>query len=115
MAGASATRTTPACEDQHVSAQLRDVESRLVRTHSDGTPPSEDRVRRTVAAVEARFADAHVRTFLPILVERAARVELERPAEPFAGRRPAAGAATDIPTQAARGDSVPRGVPLRVP
>ena len=65
-------------EDPHVSAQLRAVESRLVSSYAGHSSDGEDWVRRTIATVEARFAEARVRTFVPILVERAARAELER-------------------------------------
>jgi hypothetical protein len=78
MASSSSTMTRVANENLQVSAQLRDVTSRLVGAYGDGTSHGDDRVRRTVADIEARFADARVRTFLPLLIERAARAELAR-------------------------------------
>lgn len=78
MASTSGTRTRAANEDLQVSTQMRDVTSRLVKAFGDGSGEGEDRIRRTVATIEARFGDARVRTFLPILIERAARVELGR-------------------------------------
>jgi hypothetical protein len=36
-----------------------------------------DQVTRVIASVRDRFADARIRSFLPILVERAARQELD--------------------------------------
>ena len=63
-------------EDRHVSQQLREVESRLLERYARGDQLNEDRVRRTFEAVRARFTDARVRTYVPILVERAVRAEL---------------------------------------
>jgi hypothetical protein len=63
-------------EDRHVSQQLREVESRLLDRYARGDELNEDRVRRTFEAVRARFTDARVRTYVPILVERAVRAEL---------------------------------------
>jgi hypothetical protein len=65
-------------EDRQVTQQLRDVESRLLQryAHTDTLP--EERVRRTFETVQARFTDARVRTYVPILVERAVRAELGR-------------------------------------
>lgn len=78
MASSSSTMTRVADENLQVSAKLRDVTSRLVGAYGDGTSHGDDQVRQTIAAIEARFADARVRTFLPILIERAARAELTR-------------------------------------
>lgn len=63
-------------EDRQVCQQLRDVESRLLQhyAHTDTLP--EQRVRQTFEAVQARFTDARVRTYVPILVERAVHAEL---------------------------------------
>ncbi len=76
MAGASVSSVRVHGEDLQVSAQLRDVESRLVSLYA--AEDGEERVRQVVAANRARFADARVRTFVPILVERAVRAELDR-------------------------------------
>jgi hypothetical protein len=62
-------------EDPQVSAQLRDVESRLVDLYA--AEDGEERVRQAMATNRARFADARVRTFVPILVERAVRAEMD--------------------------------------
>jgi hypothetical protein len=75
MAGASTSAVRVHDEDLQVSAQLRDVESRLVHLYAAGD--GEERVRQAVATNRARFADARVRTFVPILVERAVRAELD--------------------------------------
>jgi hypothetical protein len=76
MTASSAPRQTD--EDRHLTQQLHEVESRLLEryAHSDELP--EAQVRRTFEAVQARFTDARVRTYVPILVERAVRAELGR-------------------------------------
>jgi hypothetical protein len=66
-------------EDPQLDQQLREVESRLVARYEPGGRYSEDHIRKTVASLRARFAEARVRTFVPILVERAARAELGAP------------------------------------
>lgn len=63
-------------EERHIDAQLRELEDRLVDHYGGGDDQRVRRVRSVVAAAIARFADARVRKFVPILVERAARVEL---------------------------------------
>lgn len=105
MASTSGKRTRATNEDLQVSTQLRDVTSRLVKSFGDGTGDGENRIRRTVATIEARFGDARVRTFLPILIERAARAELGRDPMPAARATPPMG----------QMEETPRGVPLRVP
>jgi hypothetical protein len=57
-------------EERQLQQQLAELESRLLAQYV------ENRVRATLERVRARFAGARVRTFLPILVERAARREL---------------------------------------
>jgi hypothetical protein len=63
-------------EDRTINQQLDDVERRLVAQYAGQRSMPEDRVRGVVHAVRARFVHARVRTYLPILVERAARAEL---------------------------------------
>ena len=77
MAGSSAPTARFRDEDLQVSTQLRDVESRLVSYYAAQHRHSPERVRHAVATNRDRFAHARVRTFVPILVERAARAELE--------------------------------------
>jgi hypothetical protein len=62
-------------EERQVEQQLADLESRLVAQYAD-QGVNEGRVRAIVEQVRSRFANARVRTFVPILVERAARQEL---------------------------------------
>lgn len=63
-------------EDRKINQQLDEVEQRLIAQYTGKQRVSEDHVRSTVRTVRARFADARVRTYLPILVERAARSQL---------------------------------------
>jgi hypothetical protein len=62
-------------EERQVEQQLADLESRLVAQYAD-RGINEGRVRAIVEQVRSRFVNARVRTFVPILVERAARQEL---------------------------------------
>ena len=62
-------------EERQVEQQLVDLESRLVAQYGD-QGVNEGRVRAIVEQVRDRFANARIRTFVPILVERAARQEL---------------------------------------
>jgi hypothetical protein len=62
-------------EERQVEQQLADLESRLVAQYAD-QGVNEGRVRAIVEQVRSRFVNARVRTFVPILVERAARQEL---------------------------------------
>jgi hypothetical protein len=62
-------------EERQLQQQLAELESRLLAQYVD-QGVSENRVRAALERVRERFAGARVRTFLPILVERAARREL---------------------------------------
>jgi hypothetical protein len=62
-------------EERQLQQQLAELESRLLAQYVD-QGVNENRVRATLERVRASFAGARVRTFLPILVERAARREL---------------------------------------
>ena len=62
-------------EERQIEQQLVDLESRLVAQYG-GQGVNEGRVRAIVEQVRSRFANARIRTFVPILVERAARQEL---------------------------------------
>ncbi|WAL63228.1 hypothetical protein ORV05_19560 [Amycolatopsis cynarae] len=71
------TDTAPGRTGTHpLDAQFHAVERRLVR---ELRLPAE-KVHELVAAERARFADARVQTFVPILVERAVRTHLSDPA-----------------------------------
>jgi hypothetical protein len=63
-------------EARQIDAQLRDLEIRLVEEYGRRGDGCAARVQRTLEAHRQRFANARVRTFLPILIERAARAEL---------------------------------------
>ena len=62
-------------EERQVEQQLADLETRLVAHYAD-QGINEGRVRAIVEQARHRFVGAKVRTFVPILVERAARQEL---------------------------------------
>ena len=64
-------------EDRQVAQQLRDTEARLLDQYAGRAGVTADRVMQVIASVRERFADARIRSFLPILVERAARQELD--------------------------------------
>jgi hypothetical protein len=65
-------------EETQLAQQLHAAEARLVDRYRERGDITEDRVRSTYAGVMSRFVDARVRNFLPILVERAVQLELER-------------------------------------
>jgi hypothetical protein len=52
-------------------AELAAIERRLLEEFVDSVPP--EVVQRCVLGIAARFDQAHVRTYVPILVERMAR------------------------------------------
>jgi uncharacterized protein len=70
----SDTRQTLQPEDP-IEIQLRDVEARLITRGQPAGVPAE-RVRAAVRDAAAGFTDAAVRTFVPVLVERAVRERL---------------------------------------
>jgi hypothetical protein len=63
--------------EQPVADQLKELEDQLVARYAGGDVVTEVRVRQVFSAVLARFTDARVRAYLPILVERAVRKEIE--------------------------------------
>jgi hypothetical protein len=65
-------------EAAQIAEQLSEAEGRLVEQYAGRNGINEDRVRRTFGQVRQRFAEARMRTFVPILVERAVRRELDR-------------------------------------
>ena len=72
-------RSSPtAVEDQKIAQHLASAEGRLVDHYAGNSAITEDHVRQTFGVVTQRFADARVRDFVPILVERAVRREPER-------------------------------------
>ena len=73
-------------EEAQITQQLSEAEGRLVEHYAPRHHVSEDHVRETFDKITQRFADARVRTFVPILVERAVRRELERAPDPSAAR-----------------------------
>ncbi|HZZ47376.1 MAG TPA: hypothetical protein VFE65_10875 [Pseudonocardia sp.] len=58
-------------QERQVQAQLRDLEARLVKEYGD-----RNEVLEVLSALRDQFEGARIRTFLPILIERAARMEL---------------------------------------
>jgi hypothetical protein len=71
----------PSAEDleaQQINQQLRETQDRLVLHYANHFEISEDHVRGTFEAIQSRFADATIRSFLPILIERAVQHELGR-------------------------------------
>ena len=76
MSTTTSHRPAQGLEDRQVAQQLLDTEARLIERYRGRDGITEDRVRSTFGAVTARFADATVRGFLPILIERRVRVEL---------------------------------------
>ncbi|HTJ37863.1 MAG TPA: hypothetical protein VL738_31910 [Dactylosporangium sp.] len=57
---------------------IRTMTARLTAAYAPGVPA--DQVGSTIQRIYQGFADAHVREFVPLLVERAAIRELGRPA-----------------------------------
>lgn len=66
-----------AAADRQVAQQLQAARFRLMIDLARGTTPARE-VNRTFEQVSHRFADARVRSFVPILVERAVRAEFGR-------------------------------------
>ena len=78
LTGENANAPASTKDDIQLAQQLQAAEARLVDRYREHGEITEDRVRSTYAGVVSRFADAPVRNFLPILVERAVQHELER-------------------------------------
>jgi hypothetical protein len=64
-------------EERQVAQQLRDTEARLLQQYAGRVGVPAERVTQVISSVRERFADARIRSFLPILIERAARRELD--------------------------------------
>jgi hypothetical protein len=64
-------------EERQVAQQLRDTEARLLEHYAGRVGVPAERVTQVISSVRERFADARIRSFLPILIERAARRELD--------------------------------------
>jgi hypothetical protein len=77
LPGQSPPPSTPTGEEIQLAQQLQAAEARLVDRYREHGDITEARVRSIYAGVMARFVDARVRNFLPILVERAVQRELE--------------------------------------
>jgi len=73
---ARTANTMESLEERQVGQQLDEVEARLVDQLAGRAEITEERVRSIVRVIRERFANARIRSFLPILVERAARREL---------------------------------------
>lgn len=70
-------RDPQAAADRQVAQQLQAARFRLMIDLARGTTPARE-VSKTFERVSDRFADARVRSFVPILVERAVRAEFGR-------------------------------------
>jgi hypothetical protein len=64
-------------EEEHIAQQLKEAENRLVDQYAGHGEITEDHIRDTFGLVSGRFLSAKIQTFLPILIERATRQELE--------------------------------------
>lgn len=73
---ARASGSSPENLEVQLAQQLRDVEDRLVTEFASRPDVGEHRVQHVLALVRERFADARIHAFLPILMERAAREQL---------------------------------------
>ncbi len=65
-------------ETRQIDQQLRELEDRLVARYANHAVPTEEVVRRTVAELRDRYSIARVRSFLPIIIERAARAKFDQ-------------------------------------
>lgn len=63
--------------DRQLAQQLQAARFRLMIDLARGTTPARE-VSQTFERVSHRFADARVRSYIPILVERAVRAEFGR-------------------------------------
>lgn len=66
---------SPGKHERQIETQLNDLEARLRHEYGD-RPGGGDKVHDVLVALRDRYADARIRTFLPILIERAARTKL---------------------------------------
>ncbi|WP_156935010.1 three-helix bundle dimerization domain-containing protein [Pseudonocardia spinosispora] len=64
-------------ETRQVDQQLREVEDRLVARYANHADLTEEVVRGAVAELRDRYSIARVRSFLPIIIERAARAKFD--------------------------------------
>lgn len=76
----------PQGSPEMVEEQLRQVRARLVARFCGDGELGEETVRRHFAEAVEDFADARIRTYLPVLVERAVRTRLA----PLTGKGPVA-------------------------
>jgi hypothetical protein len=65
-------------ESRRLNEHIEAVRRHLITEYRDQRGVPEARVREVVDAALHKFEKAHVRQFLPILVERAARARLDR-------------------------------------
>jgi len=72
-----ALRSSTGDPEEQIAQQLKEAENRLVDQYAGHSEITEDHIRHTFRLVSERFLSAKIRTFLPILVERATRQELE--------------------------------------
>lgn len=70
--------TLESLEQRQAAEHLNNLEAKLVAEYSQKSGYTEDGVRQTIKVVRGRFSAARIHAFLPILVERAIRQELDR-------------------------------------
>lgn len=70
--------TLESLEQRQAAQHLNDLEAKLVAEYAQKTGYTEDHVRKTINLIRGRFSAARIHAFLPILVERAVRQELDR-------------------------------------
>ena len=76
MPPGNAATTHQAEADDTVNKQLAQLEDRLVTQHAHHGPHNETEVRELFQRAAQHFADARVRSFLPILIERTVKAKL---------------------------------------
>lgn len=76
MAITAAAGAHHANADDAVNAQLAQLEDRLVTQYAHHGPHNEIEVRDHFQSAARHFANARIRSFLPILIERAVKAKL---------------------------------------
>jgi hypothetical protein len=70
--------TVESLESRNLAEHLADLESRLVAEYAGRPGIPESEIHSRFAAAYARFSTARIHAYIPILVERAVRAELDR-------------------------------------
>jgi hypothetical protein len=69
--------TLETLEQRQVTQHLDDLGARLLAEYRKKPDFAEDRVIQTIKLARDRFSDVRIHAFLPILIERAVRRELD--------------------------------------